>query len=155
MTKQQTLESIQTARKNHEVQMQKINALVSGKTIVDPTSVSKRECTFGKWLYEDEKYLREILGAQFYETIEQLHGKWHEQYYKIYEIFFTKPKPGLLSKVLKLNKVSMLEQDKAKLYYAELQQNTQELLNMMSVSERRVMALQDSKFKKGAPSDLF
>ena len=155
MTKQQTLESIQTARKNHEVQMQKINALVSGKTIVDPTSVSKRECAFGKWLYEDEKYLREILGAQFYETIEQLHGKWHEQYYKIYEIFFTKPKAGLLSKVLKLNKVSMLEQDKAKLYYAELQQNTQELLNMMSVSERRVMALQDSKFKKGAPSDLF
>ncbi|MCD6258496.1 MAG: CZB domain-containing protein [Helicobacteraceae bacterium] len=148
MTKQQTLDSIQTARKYHEVQMQKISALVSGKTIVDPTSVSKRECAFGQWIYDEEKHLRVILGSQFYEAIEQLHGKWHEQYYKIYEIFFTKPKNGLFSKVLKLNKVSMLELDKAKLYYAELQQNTQELLKMMSISERRVMALSDSKFAK-------
>lgn len=154
MTKQQTLDSIQTARQNHETQMEKINALVSGKTIVDPTSVSKRECAFGKWIYDDAQHLREILGAQFYEKLESLHGKWHEQYYKIYEIFFTKPKPGLLFKVLKLNKVSPLEMDKAKLYFAELQQNTQDLLNMLSISERRVMALSDSKFKKGAPSHL-
>ena len=148
MTKQQTLDAIQTAKKYHEVQMEKINALVSGKSVVDPTAVSKRECELGKWIYDDEEHLRDILGAQFYENIERLHGKWHEQYYKIYEIFFIKPKQGLLSKLFKQDEISQLERDKAKLYYAELKQNTEELLKIITSSQRRVNALSESKFEK-------
>ena len=150
MTREQILESIQNARKYHEMQMEKIRGLVSGKKIEDPTAVSKRECAFGKWIYEDEQYLRDILGAQFYESIEMQHAKWHEQYYKIYQIFFTKPKKGLLAKVLKQNKISQLELDKARLYYVELRQCTEELLKFITSSERRVMALSDSKFQKQA-----
>ena len=148
MTREQTVESIQKAKKYHELQMQKIEALVYGKDITDPTAVSKRECNFGKWLYEDESHLKAVLGAQFYEKIEMLHGKWHEQYYKIYEIFFTKPaKKGLIAKVFNQNKVSPLDMDKAKLYYAELKENTENLFQAILACERRVMALSESKFQ--------
>jgi len=147
MTKEQTLESIQNAKKYHEIQMEKISGLIYGKVITDPTAVSKRECNFGHWLYSEEAHLRDILGAQFFESIEKTHGKWHEQYYKIYEIFYQKPKKGLISKMLKRDKVKQLEIDKAKLYYVELKQCTNELLNYMAISERRVLALSESKFQ--------
>lgn len=146
MTKQQTLESLKTARAFHEEQMKKIDLLINGKAVEDPTTVSKRECEYGKWLYSHEKHLREVLGSQFYYSLESIHARWHEQYYKIYLIFFKEEKKGIFAKIRGENKVSPLEVEKAKVYYRELVEFTNELLRVMSSCERRINALQDSKF---------
>lgn len=147
MTKKQTLKSLQIARTYHEEQMQKIEALIYGKYEDETTTVSKRECDYGKWLYSYEEHLRDILGSQFYDNLEVIHGNWHEQYYKIHQIYFKEEKKkGFLAKILKENKVKPLDIEKAKVYYRELLAITTELLRVMTSCERRIQALQESKF---------
>jgi hypothetical protein len=146
MDKEKTLESIQNARKYHEAQMSKIKAAIDGNTVKNPTVVAKTKCEFGKWLYNDENHLRNILGSLFYDKIEVLHAKWHSEYLKIFEIFFENKKKGFFSKMIGASKVSEMELDKAKLYYAELEVTTQELLKAIGSSERRIYALPKSKF---------
>lgn len=148
MDKEATIESIQKARQVHGEQMSKIAALISGQSIQDPTALSQRECLFGQWFYGNEEHLKRILGMQFFTKLEENHSQWHKQYHKIYTIFFSakSKKQGFFSKIVGANKVSPLELDKAKLYYAELKDNTEELVKIMMACERRIGALSDSKF---------
>lgn len=146
MKKQAALEAIIKARESHELQMAKIEKLISGKSIDDPTSVSKTQCGFGKWLYNEENHMKEILGSQFYEDLDFHHSKWHTEYFRLYNIFFKEERKGLLSKFFGAPKVSDLEMDKAKLYYAELKVTTANLLKAIAASERRLQALNESKF---------
>lgn len=150
MDKQSALESIEKATESHIYQMDKIRTLITGKDIENPTAVSQTQCAFGQWLYGDENHVKEILGVQFYDNLETLHSSWHIQYFKIYNIFFKKEEvhKGLFSKLLgSTNKVSEMEIDKAKLYYAELKEVTDKLLKALGASKRRIMALSDSKFE--------
>ena len=147
MNKEKTLESIQNARKAHETQMSKIKSAIDGEVVENPTAVAKTKCAFGIWLYDDENHLRNILGSLFYDKLEQLHGKWHSEYIRIFEILFQKTqKKGFFSKIIGTSKVDEMELDKAKLYYSELQVTTQELLHALAASERRLTALNESKF---------
>ncbi|PHQ65468.1 MAG: hypothetical protein COB99_03845 [Sulfurimonas sp.] len=146
MDKTKTLESIQNARRAHEAQMSKIKAAINGDKVENPTAVAKTKCTFGKWLYNDENRLRDILGSLFYDNMEVLHAKWHTEYFKLFEIFFKEEKKGFFSKILGSSKVSEMELDKAKLYYSELEETTKELLKALGSSERRIGALPESKF---------
>ena len=146
MTKNQTLDSFKIAKKYHELQMVKIGTLISGRDVIDLASYYKEDCNFGRWIYENEAHLRKILGAHFYETLEQVHEKWHEEYQKIYEIIFSKPKRGEISKNPKKNKVTQMDLDKAAFYYTELKLCSQKLLKTMVSSERRIMALSEAMF---------
>ncbi|MDY0117553.1 MAG: CZB domain-containing protein [Sulfurimonadaceae bacterium] len=146
MTKQKTLKSLQTARAYHEEQMKKIEALVYGKSVDDITAVSKRECHYGIWLYSNEEHLRDILGLQFYNNLESFHAQWHAQYYRIHQIYFKEEKKGFFAKIRNESKIAPLEIEKAKVYYRELRIVTNELLRVMTSCERRINALQDSKF---------
>lgn len=150
MDKQSALESIEKATESHLHQMDKIRSLIAGKDIENPTAVSQTQCAFGKWLYGDDNHVQEILGVQFYENLETLHSSWHIQYFKIYNIFFKREDEhkGLLTKFFGGgNKVSEMEIDKAKLYYAELKEVTDKLLKALAASKRRILALSDSKFE--------
>ncbi len=146
MDKATTLESIQNARKAHLAQMDKIALAIEGQKVEDPTAVTKTECGFGKWLYDDNNRLREILGSFFYDKLELLHDKWHKEYFRIFEIFFKEEKKGFFSKVLGASKISDMDVDKAKLYHSELKTTTEELLKALASSERRISALPESKF---------
>jgi len=148
--KAKTLESIQKARKAHEAQMEKIKAAIDGQKVDNPTAVAKTKCEFGKWLYDDEIHLRNILGSFFYDNLEVLHSKWHSEYFRLFDIFFKEEKKGLFSKMFGSSKINEMELDKAKLYYSELKVTTKELLQAIGSSERRIGALQESKFKKTA-----
>ncbi|MBU1927644.1 CZB domain-containing protein, partial [bacterium] len=88
MNKSKSLDAIENARKSHELQMAKIEALIHGKEVENPTAVAKTQCEFGKWLYNQDNRVKEILGMQFYTEIETLHGKWHSEYLRVFEIFF-------------------------------------------------------------------
>jgi hypothetical protein len=57
MTKNDTVESIITAKENHELQMKKIEDAMDGVEIQEPTALNKMECDFGKWLYSKEYHM--------------------------------------------------------------------------------------------------
>ncbi len=147
MTKAQTLESVQKAREAHLSQMDKIKTVLEGGKVENPTAVSKKECDFGQWIYDDSNHVRELIGIQFYEKLDAKHEQWHMEYLKIYNIFFKEKKKGLFSKLLGGSGIDPLELDKAKLYYTELKATTQELLKVLASVERRLEALNEAKFK--------
>jgi len=154
MNKVQTLELIEDMRKSHELQMYKIDALLSGEEMQDLISTAKTECFFGKSLYLNEKHLKNVLGALFFEKLEHIHERWHVEYYKIYQIFegyikAKNEKKGFLSKIMGKKKIDEMELDKAKLYYSELKITTKELISILEMCVRRLSALNDSKFEEG------
>ena len=146
MDKERTIEAICSARKAHENQMKKIQTLLNGKKVENPTSVLKTECDFGKWLYDENNQLKKLLGSLFYSNLESLHARWHLEYTRVFDIFFKGKKGGLLSKMFKSAKVTDMELDKAKLYYSELEATTAELLKAIGSSQRRIEALNETKF---------
>ena len=147
MNKTRTLESIQSARAAHQSQMKKIVMLIDGEKVDNPTAVLKTECAFGKWLYAKDSNLRKIIGALFYDNLETTHAKWHNEYIRLFKIFFKdEVKQGFFSRLLGSSKVDEMEMDKAKLYFSELSTTTNELLKALDTCERRVTALCESKF---------
>jgi len=146
MNKEKTIEAIVNARKAHENQMKKIESLLKGKEVDNPTAVLKTECAFGKWLYDENSHLKEILGSIFYNNLESLHARWHIEYLRVFEIFFKPKKKGFFSKAFGSNKIDEMEFDKAKLYYSELETTTSELLKVITSSQRRLEALREEKF---------
>jgi len=146
MTKEQMIKDIEYAIHYHEDQMYKIEQLLNCVAIENPTAIAKSQCKLGQWLYTEENHLLEILGEQFYNKMEQTHAQWHIEYIKIHKIFFPKEKKGFFASLVNSRKVDPLEVDKAKLYYTELQKTTTELLHALASSNRRVHAMNESKF---------
>ena len=144
MNKIKTLNSIIAVIKHHEEQMQKLKDLVEGKSVENTLSISKTQCEFGKWLYSNDSNIQNIIGHQFYEKIDKLYTEWHEQYYKIYKIFYDEKK-GFISKMF-TSTTEEMKLDKAKLYYSELKITSGNLLKILSSSERRISAMNESKF---------
>ena len=146
MDKTQTLESIKNAKRVHEAQMSRLQAAIQGCKIDNPTPVSKMECCFGLWLYDEKNHLRDIVGSLFYDNIEVLHTQWHHEYFKLYEILFKEEKKGFLSNVIGSTNLNEMQIDKAKLYYSEIEVTSKKLLKVLGSAERRICALQESKF---------
>jgi len=147
MTKSQSIEAIDNARLAHIQQMDKIEAILHGQNVDNPTSVSKIKCDFGQWLYgKEDKAIQFILGAQFYEQLDVMHERWHNEYAKIYDILFKEKKQGLFSKMFNKNKIDSLTLDRVTIYYVELQETTKELLHILDKSKRRMEAINESKY---------
>ncbi len=147
MTKLEMLDAIERAKKIHLEQMYKIKSVMQGENVDNPTALSKKECECGIWFYAHEKEMKDILGGQLFERLDRHHENWHQEYLNIYNIFFKEDKnPGLFSKMLGLDKIDSLTLDKAKLYFCELEDATDELLKASESAMRRVSALPDAKF---------
>ena len=146
MNKEETLNAIEHAREAHMEQMDKIKFLIEGKDVDNLTPISKVKCQFGQWLYSDTEKMKRILGVQFYENLDTIHEAWHTQYAKIHAIFVSEEGKGFFSKIFGTHKVNALEQEKAKVYYKDLEQATKNLLRALDASQRRVQALSPSKF---------
>ncbi len=146
MNREETIKAIDQATQAHEYQMNKIKALLEGSEIKSPPVVNKRECEFGLWIYDKNNHLKEILGAQFYDNLEDVHGKWHAEYSQIFNIFYRDRKKGFFSKLIGADKIDEMSMDRAKLYYSDLLITTQELFRALLASKRKVSAMADSKF---------
>lgn len=147
MTKQAMLDAIEKAKKTHLEQMHKIEAVINGEHVENPTALSKKECECGVWFYAHENEMKEILGVQLFDRLDKHHEEWHHEYLNIYNLFFKEDKKtGLFSKILGRNKVDTLTLDKACAYFVELQKATQNLLKASESATRRVSALQETKF---------
>ncbi|WP_324172225.1 hypothetical protein [Sulfurimonas sp.] len=146
MDKEKTVESFQNAKKVYEEQMEKLEVAMDGSNIKIPTAALQTAYVFGKWLYLGNDDLRSILGSLFYDKIEILHVRWHEEYIKTFDIFFQKQKKGFFQNAFGNSKVSGMELEKANSYYKELKVITKELIKTIDSSERRLGALAESKF---------
>jgi len=147
MTKLHIIHAIESAESYHEEQLQKVAKLLDGQKVDNPTPANKEECNFGKWLYGDATKIQNLLGLQFYDNIELMHGFWHREYQKIYEIFYDVDKNAILTFLFGNRKdVDEAMLQKAKEYYKELQAITENLLKALYVSKKRVLALSESFF---------
>jgi|FLOH01.1.fsa_nt_gi hypothetical protein len=146
MNKEQALVDIHEAKHALVVQMRKMEDLIGGMDVPNPIAAAKEKCEFGKWLYSYDNHMREILGEQFYKRLEVLHKKWFVDYMKIFDMFVHEDEKTFLSKLLHGGNISSLNLDKAKLYFLELKETTTELLVALDKSERRLNALNESKF---------
>jgi hypothetical protein len=127
--------------------MDKIEAAMSGGDVTNPAPPDKTKCDFGLWLYGDENHIKEIVGSQFFTNLDREHTKWHHEYRKIYDILFaTKSTKGLFSKLLGKKGIDPMELDKVKYYYVSLKEISEALLKALASSERRISALNESKF---------
>ena len=141
--KEAFLADFQKAKDAHKKVMQSIELALNGIESKHYEPLSKFDCTFGRWLYSDEK-IKTIIGVQLYEKIESFHAQWHTIYSKIYPVIAPKEE-GFLGKLFK-HKPSPLEIDKAKVYYDDLKEVTATILHLLETAERRIQALAESKF---------
>jgi len=146
MKKEAMIQAIENAKQIHMSQMMKVESELAGKRVKNPTPLGKMECECGIWFYAHEKEMKEILGMQFFERLDKNHEQWHVSYANIYKLFFEDEKKGLFSKVFGSAESESMKMDRAKVYYSELQKDTNELIKSADASIRRVLALQESKF---------
>jgi len=140
MSKAEVLEKIKNAKNAHNANMKKALLLSEGIPLEgDPVPVGFRECAFGKWLYGDEAQVRRALGEAQYSEIETLHKAWHDEYNKIYDVYYKDGKKGFLGKLFGGRpKLSELEREKAKNYCGDLKEITWSLTKKMEAIEKRV-----------------
>lgn len=144
MNKEQTLESMEKAKRSLTFDMRTIESLLEGKDIASIPTVYKTNCSFGEWLYNEENNLKNLLGPIFFKELDAYHSQLHEEYRRIYIIFYGEPSGATKPKK---NKVTPMELDKCKLYYSEMKLSFDKLLKSMASSKRRLEALAPEKFK--------
>jgi len=148
MKKKTVLKAIDHAYEYHVEQMEKVTLLVEGEKVNNPTPLLNNECEFGKWLYGDAQKIKNLLGLQFYKNMEVIHEFWHIQYGKLYEIYYRDKKERLLTKILgNRRRLSKEERELVEEYYEDLQKATDDLLEALSASKRRVIALKEYIFQ--------
>jgi len=147
MNKEESVKAVLKVREYHIEMLSNIRRLVNGRDVEVLAPVAKTKCTLGKWLYNPDNRLKDILGLMFYEKIDALHEKWHAEYINIYNIFDKKEKKSFLSKIMGSNKIKMMDIDKAKAYYADLEITTEKILTELDKSHRRFLALSDASFE--------
>ncbi len=146
MDKAHTIQSIINITKDHNLKMRIIQDALKGQKIYETAPNEAKVCMFTIWLRDENKYLKEILGTLFFDNLKKFHTMWYSEYIKIYNIFFKEEEKGILSRLLHAPKASEMDIDKAKLYYLDLEKYSQELLRSLASSQRRLQALNESKF---------
>jgi len=148
MTKKEILHAIEHAYEYHTQQMEKVSLLIEGKKVKNPTPRMKNECEFGKWLYGDASRFKRLLGIQFYNDMEIIHEFWHIQYEKIYTIYYGDEEERLLTKLFgNRRRLSKEEYEEVRKYYKELRRATDDLLEALTASTRRILALKEYIFE--------
>ena len=146
MEKNQMITALQNARKSHRLQMRNISSMIKGKEVNEKLEVDKHKCEFGKWLYNEDNRIKNILGSQFYAKLDDEHTRWHSECHKISDILSVEEKKGFISKLIASNKEEHMKREKAGIYHEQLKIKTEELLKVLISSERRLEAMHDDKF---------
>jgi len=141
--KEQCIKQIEEVKNAHLKLMQSIDYALNGVETSYEKPLSKYECRFGQWFYSSD-LAKIILGPQIHERLEYTHAQWHQTYAKVYNLLFPKKK-GVLKKLF-VGKPKPQDIDKAKAYYDDLKQLTNDLVHNLEVAQKRARALSESKF---------
>ncbi len=150
MEKNEALKEMENAIEAHEEQLKTSRLMAYGMQVDEESAaLDERKCSFGRWLYRNMEWLKRFFGATTIEEIEKLHALWHSENRKIYEIYTRKKGGGLFGKLLgKSKRFEEGDLDRAKAYYAELKNITEELRKRMKLLLIRARSRPESDYEK-------
>ena len=152
MEKKDIVEHLRVAKSAHIKWVQKAKLLINGLDVEEGAiPVDATECTFGKWFYSEGQILNALtnVDSEAIESIEDLHSKLHDEYLKIFNIYFNKAKAGFLCKLfgLKRRNVSDEEYYLARDYYNDLEKISKDLLKEINELEKKLIAVSGEEVK--------
>lgn len=151
MKKEEVLEHLRAAKSAHIKWVQKAKLLINGVDIEEGTiPVDSTECKFGKWFYSDGQILNSLSNnpMECMQSIEKLHFDLHDQYLKIFNIYFSEEKKGgFFAKLFgfKRKEISRTEKELAETYYKDMENISRQLLDEINRLERRLIAIPEEK----------
>ncbi|WP_428739266.1 CZB domain-containing protein, partial [Sulfurimonas sp.] len=129
----------------------KAKLLINGVDIEEGAiPVDSTECKFGKWFYSDGQVLNGLSNnpLECMQGIEKLHFNLHDQYLKIFNIYFSQEKKaGFFAKLFgfKRKEITKTEHELAETYYKEMEEISRQLLDEINRLERRLIAIPEEK----------
>lgn len=150
MDKAVTLQLLSDAKKAHVNWVQRAQLLIDGLPIdKDAIPLSCSDCEFGQWLYKHGQKLNTLGNVPQLGDIEKVHFDIHDQYMKIYKIYFADDDRTFLSKLLgSKKKISDQSQEMAKAHFKKLQIASDQLLLLIAKLERRLSAIPETTFNE-------
>ncbi|WP_304545245.1 CZB domain-containing protein [Sulfurimonas microaerophilic] len=154
MKKEEVLEHLRAAKSAHIKWVQKAKLLINGVDIQESSiPVDSTECNFGQWFYGDGQVLNSLSNnpLECMQGIEKLHFELHDQYLKIFNIYFSnEKKTGFFAKLFGFTKknISDAESQLAETYYKELEEISKKLLDEINRLERRLIAIPSEKIEQ-------
>ena len=154
MTKEEVVEHLRAAKAAHIKWVQKAKMLINGAEIEESAiPINSTDCKFGKWFYGDGQILNGLSNnpLECMQNIETLHFNLHDQYAKIFSIYFSQEKKGgFFAKLFGFTKreITQEQSDAARAYYGDMEEISKELLNEISRLERRLIAIPEEKIEQ-------
>lgn len=149
MEKNEALKEMENAIEAHEEQLKTSRLMAYGMSVdEEAAALDEKKCLFGRWLYRNKSWLKRFFGASTIEEIEKLHVLWHSENRKIYEIYTHKKGGGFFGKLLGKKRFEEGDLDRAKAYYAELKNITEELLKRMKLLQIRARSRPESDYRQ-------
>jgi hypothetical protein len=148
MDKAVTLQLLGEAKKAHIKWVQRAKLLIEGLPIDEGAiPLSSTDCVFGLWFYGEGQKLNALGNMTCLSEIEKAHFVLHDQYMKIFKIYFADNDRSFFSKIFSSKKkISDQEKDMAKEHFSKLQASSEEVLNHITKLERRLYAIPQSSF---------
>ncbi|MDO9207213.1 MAG: CZB domain-containing protein [Sulfuricurvum sp.] len=148
MDKAVTLQLLGEAKKAHVRWVQRAKLLIEGLPIDESAiPLSCTDCVFGMWFYGEGQKLNALGNMGCLADIEKSHFVLHDQYTKIFKIYFADNDRSFFSKIFSSKKkISEQEKEMAKEHFVKLQAASEEVLEQIGRLERRLYAIPQSSF---------
>ena len=150
MDKNNILDHLRDAKKSHLKWLQRAKALISNLPVdQDAIPIDFTECMFGRWFYSDGQKIAMLSGIDCIPEIGLKHQTLHDEYIKIFKIYFGDANKSFFSKLFNLKKyISEAEQEIAREYYNNLKLISDDLLNDIEKLEKYIYSLPQSSFNE-------
>jgi len=152
MKKNEIVQKIRLARLAHVKWVQRAKSLVNGVPIKEEDiPLTSDACEFGKWFYSDGQILLAIFNERSVKEIEDLHNQLHNEYMKIFSIYFDMSNIGFFARLLSKGKrVSEEEKKRAKSYLNLLEVTSNKLIKKLNIMETKINMVKDGSLEKYA-----
>jgi hypothetical protein len=148
MDKAVTLQLLGDAKTAHLRWVQRAKLLIEGLPIDEGAiPLSGTDCNFGQWFYSEGQKLNALGNMDCLGEVEKAHFTLHDEYMKIFKIYFSDNDRSFFSKLFSSKKkLSDFEKELAKEYFIKLQAASDEVLSHIGRLERRLYAIPQSSF---------
>lgn len=140
MKKDDIIAQIRAARLAHVQWVQRAKSLVNGLEIhEEDIPLMPDSCIFGKWFYSDGQVLLAIFNEKTVREVEHLHNDLHDEYMKIFKIYFSTSNLSFLEKILKSKKkVSNIDKSQALKHLKNLEKISDQLIKNLNIIETKI-----------------
>jgi hypothetical protein len=137
------LDHIKSARHAHQKWVESARALVSDITVEkNDIPVKHTECHFGRWFYSEGVKLAQLDKLNYIEQIDKKHQELHEEYKKIYNIYFAHDDRSFFGKLFNTKPTIFYSDEQlAKRSFQNLQEISKDLLNLLELLEKHIALL--------------